>query len=151
MSAVQARIQTDVKQALKDKAKERLLVLRMILAALKQIEVDERIELDDARVLQVLDKMVKQRREAITQYQAGKREDLAAKEQAEITIIQAYLPAQLSMEEIAAEVDVAIASCGEAAAGPQLMGQVMAALKPKLQGRADMKAVSQLVKERLQS
>ncbi|BBL72581.1 GatB/YqeY domain-containing protein [Methylogaea oryzae] len=143
------RIQEDMKAAMKAGEKDRLGVIRLILAAIKQREVDERIVLDDAQVLLVLDKMAKQRRESISQYRSANREDLAAVEEAELTIILAYLPAALPDEEIAAMVGAAIAETG--AAGPADMGKVMAVLKPKMQGRADMSAVSAIVKQRLSS
>lgn len=127
--------------------KPRLAVIRLINAAIKQREVDERIELSDEQVLAVLDKMVKQRRDSVAQYQQAGRNELAEQEQFEIGIIQEYLPTALSEQEIAALVDEAIASSG--AGGMQDMGKVMGALKPKLQGRADMGAVSTLVKQKL--
>ena len=120
---------------------------RLILAAIKQIEVDERIELDDTRILSVLDKMVKQRRDSADQYEKAGRDELAAQENFEIGVIQEFLPAQLSEAELITMVDAAIAASG--ASGMQAMGSVMAELKPKLQGRADIGAVSQLVKSRL--
>jgi len=127
--------------------KQRLGVVRLILAAIKQIEVDERIELDDTRILAVLDKMAKQRRESITHYSDAGRDDLVAIEQAEIDIIQEYLPEALSEAEINDLVEQSIASTG--AATIKDMGKLMAALKPQLQGRADMGKVSQLIKSRL--
>lgn len=137
----------DMKAAMKAGDKPRLSVIRLVNAAIKQREVDERIELDDEQVLAVLDKMVKQRRDSVTQYKDAGRDELAAQEEFEIGIIQEYLPAALSEEEIAALVDEAIAATG--ASGMQGMGQVMGVLKPKLQGRADMGAVSALVKQKL--
>jgi uncharacterized protein YqeY len=133
-----------MKSAMKAGEKDRLAVIRMVLAAIKQREVDERIELDDGQVTAVLDKMVKQRRESITQYRAGGREDLAAAEAAEIEVIQAYLPQPLSETEIDALIQAAIAETG--AAGPGGMGKVMAVLKPQVQGRADMTQASARVK-----
>jgi hypothetical protein len=127
--------------------KHRLGVVRLILAAIKQIEVDERIELDDTRILAVLDKMVKQRRESIAQYGKGGRDDLVAVEEAEIVIIQEYLPAALSEAEINTIVEQSIESTG--AASIKDMGKLMGVLKPQLQGRADMGKVSQLIKSRL--
>ena len=136
-----------MKSAMKARDKERLSTIRLILAEFKRIEVDERIEVDDARALAVLDKMVKQRRDSAEQYTSAGREELAATENAEIAVIQEYLPAQLSEEELIAMVDAAIAASD--ATGMQAMGPVMGQLKPQLQGRADIGAVSQLVKSRL--
>jgi hypothetical protein len=140
-------IRADMKSAMKARDKERLSTIRLILAEFKRIEVDERIEVDDARALAVLDKMVKQRRDSAEQYTSAGREELAATENAEIAVIQEYLPAQLSEEELIAMVDAAIAASD--ATGMQAMGPVMGQLKPQLQGRADIGAVSQLVKSRL--
>ena len=136
-----------MKEAMRAKAKERLGAIRLILSELKRIEVDERIELDDARVLAVLDKMVKQRRDSITQYENADRPELAEKEQAEIEVIQAFLPAPLSDAELADMVTAAIAESG--AESMRGMGKVMAILKPQIQGRADVGAVSGLVKAKL--
>jgi uncharacterized protein len=141
------RIQDEMKSAMKAGEKARLGVIRLILAAIKQREVDERIELDDAQVLAVLDKMVKQRRDSITQYDGAGRKDLADVERFEIEVIQTYLPAGLSDEEISVLVTAAIAESGAAAMSD--MGKVMAILRPQVQGRADMGAVSALVKQRL--
>ena len=141
------RIQDEMKAAMKSGDKPRLGVIRLILAAIKQREVDERIELDDAQVLAVLDKMIKQRRDSVAQYEQAGRDELAAQEKYEIGVIQAYLPEQLGEVEIAQMVDEAITASG--AAGMQDMGKVMGQLKPKLQGRADMGAVSALVKQKL--
>lgn len=141
------RITDDMKAALRAGDKPRLSTVRLILAAIKQREVDERIRLDDSQVLAVLDKMLKQRRESILQYEKGGRADLAAAEQAEITVIQGYLPAQLSAAELDALIADAIRSSG--AASLRDMGKVMAILKPKVQGRADMSAVSAQIKARL--
>jgi uncharacterized protein YqeY len=141
------RLQDDMKAAMKSGDKERLGVIRLMLAAVKQREVDERVELDDEQVLIVLDKMVKQRRDSITQYEQAGRDDLAAQEKFEIGILQDYLPEALSEEEIAALLEQAIADSG--AESMRDMGKVMGQLKPKLQGRADMGAVSALVKEKL--
>ena len=140
-------IRADVKTAMKARDKERLATLRLIQAEFKRIEVDERVEIDDARALAVLDKMVKQRRDSAQQYADAGRDELAAQENAEIAVIQAYLPAQLGDDELNAMIDEAIAASG--ASGMQAMGAVMGVLKPKVQGRADMGAVSQLVKARL--
>jgi len=146
-SAIKGQIQEDMKNAMRSQDKERLAVIRLILAALKQREVDERIELTDQDVLATLDKMVKQRRESIVQYEAGNRPDLAEKEAAEITVIQHYLPEQLSDAEIEAMIDAAIKETN--AASMRDMGKVMGILKPKVQGRADVAAISAKVKERL--
>ena len=136
-----------MKSSMKSGDKHRLGVVRLILAAIKQIEVDERIELDDTRILAVLDKMMKQRRESIAQYGKAGRDDLVAVEEAEIVIIQEYLPAALSEAEINDLVEQSIASTG--AASIKDMGKLMGVLKPQLQGRADMGKVSQLIKSRL--
>ena len=144
-----ATIKEAMKAAMKARDKERLGTIRLIQAEFKRIEVDERIEVDDARALVVLDKMVKQRRDSADQYQKAGREELAAQENYEIGVIQEFLPTQLSEAELVAMVDEAIAASG--ATGMQGMGAVMGQLKPKLQGRADVGAVSQLVKARLTS
>ncbi|MBK1694709.1 glutamyl-tRNA amidotransferase [Chromatium weissei] len=144
---LKSRIQDDMKTAMKAGDKVRLGVIRLILAAIKQREVDERIELDDAQVLAVLDKMLKQRRDSITQYSAAGREDLAEVERFEVTVIQNYLPAALTEAELTELLDAAIASSGAAAMND--MGKVMAILRPQVQGRADMGAVSSLIKQRL--
>ena len=141
------RITDDMKAAMKSGDKPRLGTIRLILAAIKQREVDERIELGDEQVLAVLDKMIKQRRDSIAQYSQAGRAELAAQEQAEIDVIQGYMPEALSEDEITALVADAIATTG--AAEMRDMGKVMGVLKPKLQGRADMGAVSALVKQRL--
>ena len=141
------RITEDMKSAMRAGEKERLGTIRLALAAIKQREVDERIALDDIQVLAVLEKMIKQRREAITQFQAGGRADLVAKETAEVTVLEAYLPARLSDAELDAMIAGAIASTG--AASPKDMGKVIAAVKAQAQGRADMSAVSARVKEKL--
>ena len=143
------QIQDDMKSAMKSGDKPRLATIRLIMAAIKQREVDERIELNDEQVLAVLDKMVKQRRDSITQYEQASREDLADKEKAEVEVIQTYLPEALGEDEIAAMITDAIASTG--ASGMADMGKVMGQLKPKVQGRADMGAVSALVKKHLSS
>ena len=142
-------IRAAMKAAMKARDKERLSTIRLILAEFKRIEVDERIEVDDARALAVLDKMVKQRRDSAEQFTAAGRDELAAQENAEIAVIQEYLPAQLSEDELITMVDAAIAASD--ASGMQAMGAVMGQLKPQLQGRADIGAVSQLVKSRLTS
>lgn len=136
-----------MKVAMKDKDKDRLSTLRLILAEFKRIEVDERIEVDDARALAVLDKMVKQRRDSAAQYANAGRNELADVENAEIDVIQQFLPSQLSETELMAMVDAAIAASDSK--GIAAMGAVMGQLKPQLQGRADVGAVSKLVKERL--
>ena len=146
-SATAATIKAAMKDAMKSRDKERLATIRLIQAEFKRIEVDERIELDEARVLAVLDKMVKQRRDSLTQYRDAGRDDLADREASEIDVIQTFLPAQLSDEELAAMIDAAIAGAGTS--GMQAMGAVMGQLKPQLAGRADMGAVSQMVKARL--
>jgi uncharacterized protein len=141
------RVQEDMKTALKAGEKRRLGVVRLILAAIKQREIDERIELDDTQVLAVLDKMVKQRRDSVSQYSAAGREDLAEVERYEIEVCQGYLPQALTESEIANLIDAAIAATG--ATGMKDMGKVMAELRPQAQGRADMGAVSTLIKQRL--
>jgi uncharacterized protein YqeY len=140
-------IKAAMKTAMKARDKERLSTIRLIMAEFKRIEVDERIEVDDARALAVLDKMVKQRRDSAGQYRNAGREELAAKENAEIVVIQEFLPAQLSEDELLAMVDAAIAASD--ATGMAAMGAVMGQLKPQLQGKADIGAVSQMVKQRL--
>lgn len=147
-SAIQQAINEAVKDAMRAKAKERLSTLRLITAEFKRIEVDERIELDDARVLAVLDKMVKQRRESARQFSENDRPELAEQELFEISVIQEFLPQQLSEEEIRALVAQAAQDLGAKTAAD--MGKLMAAIKPKVQGRADMGLVSQLVKAQLQ-
>ena len=146
-STLKPQLVADMKSSMKSGDKQRLGVVRLILAAVKQIEGDERIELDDTRLLTVLDKMAKQRRESISHYSNAGRDDLVAIEQAEIEIIQEYLPAALSEAEINDLVEQSIASTG--AASIRDMGKLMGVLKPQLQGRADMGKVSQLIKSRL--
>ena len=141
------RITEDMKAAMKARQGERLAAIRLLLAAIKQREVDDRVVADDALVIAVIDKLIKQRRDSITQFEAAGREDLAAKERAELQTLSEYLPRQADAAEIAAEIDAAVAQVG--AAGPQDMGKVMAVLKPKLAGRADLSAVSGQVKARL--
>ena len=141
------QLTADMKDAMRAKDKERLGTIRLILAAVKQREVDERIELDDTQVLAVLDKMMKQRRDSIKQYNDAGREELAAVEESEIVVIQHYLPAALSDEEIDTLINEAVAATG--AEGMKDMGKVMGQLKPKLQGRADMGQVSGKIKARL--
>ena len=141
------RITEDMKTAMRAGEKERLATIRLILSAIKQREVDERITLDDSQVLAAVEKMIKQRKEAITQFEAGGRADLVAKETAEIAILQTYLPAQMSDADIDGLIAEAIASTG--AASIKDMGKVMAAVKAKAQGRADMGAVSARIKQKL--
>ena len=145
--SLKTRITDDMKTALRAGDKARLSTLRLILAAIKQREVDERIELDDTQILVVLDKMLKQRRESIVQYEKGKRPDLVAGEQAEITVIQGYLPAQLSEAELGALISDAIQATG--ASSLRDMGKVMGLVRPKAQGRADMGEVSARIKAKL--
>ncbi|WP_372017549.1 GatB/YqeY domain-containing protein [Pseudoxanthomonas sp. 10H] len=145
--SLKQRLTDDMKAAMKGGDKDSLGVIRLINAAIKQKEVDERVELDDAAVLAVLDKMVKQRKDSVTQYEAASREDLAAVERAEIVVIERYLPAKLDEASILAAIDAAIAQTG--AAGPADMGKLMGVLKPQLAGQADMGQVSALVKARL--
>ncbi len=145
--ALKERITEDMKSAMRAGDKQRLGTIRLILAAIKQREVDERITLDDPQVLSVLEKMLKQRREAITQFESGGRADLVAKETAEIGVLQGYLPAQMNAVELDALITEAITATG--AASIKDMGKVMAAVKPKAQGRADMGAVSARIKQKL--
>ena len=148
-SAIKDKITEDMKDAMRAQDKERLSTIRLILAALKQREVDERIVLTDENVLAILDKMLKQRRESITQYEAANRKDLADKEATEMKVIQAYLPSQLSEAEIIAMIDAAIKESG--ANSVRDMGKVMGIIKPKVQGRADVAVVSNQIKDRLSS
>lgn len=141
------RLQDDIKTAMRGGDKERLLTLRMLSAAIKQREIDERIVLDDAQVLAVVEKLIKQRREAAIQYEAGNRPELAAKELGEAALLQGYLPEPLSETDLDALIETALAENG--ATDIKDMGRVMAALKPKIQGRADMGAVSGRLKSRL--
>ncbi|HUN70159.1 MAG TPA: GatB/YqeY domain-containing protein [Burkholderiales bacterium] len=142
------KITEDMKAAMRAKETARLGTVRLLLAAMKQKEVDERVVLTDADVLAIIDKMVKQRRESIAQFDKAGRTDLAEAEKAEIGVLSAYLPQQLSETDVAKEIEAAIAATG--AAGVKDMGKVMAVLKPKLAGRADMGRVSGLVKSKLQ-
>lgn len=144
---LKARIADDMKSAMREKDAARLEAIRMIRAAIQRREVDERVTLDDAGVTQVLQKLVKQGRDAISQFDAGNRADLADKERASVAVIESYLPAALDPAELDALVNAAIADAG--ASSLRDMGTVMAALKPKLAGRADMGAVSGLVRQRL--
>jgi uncharacterized protein len=145
--SLKERITDDMKAAMRAGERERLGVIRMITSAIKQREVDERITLDDAQVLSVLEKMIKQRKESLVQFQAGNRQDLVEKEAAEITLLQGYLPSQLSDAEIDSLIKDAIAATG--AASIKDMGKVMAVIKGKAQGRADMAAVGTKIKAKL--
>ncbi|GMU72296.1 MAG: aspartyl-tRNA amidotransferase subunit B [Burkholderiales bacterium] len=141
------RIHDDMKDAMRAKDAARLSTIRLLLAAIKQREVDERKEMGDTDVLAIVDKMIKQRRDSVAQFEAGRREDLAAVERAEIAVLQGYLPAQASEGEIDAMIAEAIAATG--AAGPAGIGKVMAIVKPRLAGKADLAAVSARVKAKL--
>ena len=145
--SLKIRITEDMKAAMKAKDAQRLGTVRLLLSAMKQREVDERIELADADILAILEKMLKQRRDSIAQYEAGGRQDLADVEKFEISVLSGYMPQQLGAVEVAAAVAEAITAAG--ATGPQDMGKVMAVLKPKLAGKADIGAVSALVKAKL--
>jgi len=141
------RVQEDMKAAMKARDTARLSAIRLLMDAVKQKEVDERIELDDAQVTAVVDKMIKQRKDSIAQFGQAGRQDLVDKEQAEVDVLSAYLPRQASADEVAAEIEAAISAT--AAAGPQDMGKVMGVLKSKLAGRTDLSAVSGQVRARL--
>jgi uncharacterized protein YqeY len=145
--ALREQLNEDIKTAMKAREQDKLGALRLMLSAVKQREVDERITLDDAGVIAVVEKMIKQRRESIAQYEKAARKDLADKEQAEIAVLEAYLPKQLTQAEVEAIVAEAIAATGAKSAAD--MGKVMGVVKPKLAGRADMGKVSGLVKARL--
>ncbi|MGE5625427.1 MAG: GatB/YqeY domain-containing protein [Bacillota bacterium] len=145
--ALKEQITNDMKESMKSGQKDRLAVIRLILAAIKQKEVDERITLDDSQVLSVLDKMLKQRRESVAQFQQGGRQDLVDKENAEIKVIQGYMPAQLSEAELDQLIAAAVAETG--AATVKDMGKIMGVLKPKVAGKADMGAVSARIKSKL--
>jgi len=145
--SLKEQLTDDMKAAMRAKESGRLAAVRLILADIKRKEVDEQIELNDAQTLAIVEKMIKQRKDSITQFEAGGRADLADIEKAELTILSTYMPAGLSDEEIAAEVAAAVAATG--AAGPGDMGKLMGVLKPKLAGRADMTVVSALVKKAL--
>ena len=147
MSELVATIKAEMKAAMKARARERLATIRLIQAEFKRIEVDERIDIDDARALAILDKMVKQRRDSASQYRDAGREELAAQEDAEIAVIQEFLPQQLSVAEISEAIDAALATID--ASGMAAMGPLMGILKPQMQGRADMGQVSRLVKAKL--
>jgi len=147
LSTLKGQIQEDVKTAMRAREQKRLTALRLITAAIKQVEVDQRIEMDDTAVLAVLDKMVKQRRDSLEQYQAAGRDDLAAQEQFELDLISSYLPEALSEDELSALIKQAVADTG--ASSMRDMGAVMNKLREQVQGRADMKAVSNAVKAQL--
>jgi uncharacterized protein YqeY len=145
--SIKEQLQEDIKTAMRSKQADRLATLRLVSAAIKQKEVDERVELNDAAVLAVLEKMIKQRKDSIAQFQAGGRQDLVEKEQSELVILAQYMPAQLSEAEVTAVIDAAIVQVSPA--GPQDMGKVMAVVKPQLAGKADMGLVSQILKSKL--
>ena len=145
--SLKAQLTEDMKAAMRAKESARLATVRLILAEIKRKEVDEQIELDDAQTLAIVEKMIKQRKDSITQFEAGGRADLADIEKAELAILSTYMPAGLSDEEIAAEVAAAVASTG--AAGPQDMGKVMAIIKPKMPKGTDMGLVSAMIKKAL--
>ena len=146
-ASLKDRITEDMKAAMRAREAERLGAIRMLLAAIKQKEVDERIVADDAQVAAIVDRLIKQRRDSIAQFEQAGRTDLAEREKAEVVVLAAYLPAQLGEAEVLAEVDAAIAATG--AAGPGDMGKVMGVLKPRLAGRTDLSRVSGIVKARL--
>jgi uncharacterized protein len=145
--SLKEKITEDMKNAMRAKEAARLATIRLLTSAIKQKEVDERIEVNDEQVLSIIEKMIKQRKDSITQFEAGGRQDLADIEKSELAILSTYMPAALSDAEVQAEVQAAVAASG--ATGPQDMGKVMAILKPKLAGRADMTAVSTIVKAAL--
>ncbi|AJC22830.1 GatB/YqeY domain-containing protein [Pandoraea pulmonicola] len=145
--SLKERINEDMKTAMRAKAADKLGTIRLLLAAIKQKEVDERITLDDAATVAIVDKLIKQRKDSISQFEAAGRQDLADKEAAELVVLQVYMPQQLSADEVAQAVKAAVAQTG--AAGPQDMGKVMGVLKSQLAGRADMTAVSAQVKAAL--
>lgn len=147
-TSLKDRITEDMKSAMKARETERLAAIRLLLAAIKQREVDDRVTLDDAAVAAVVDKLIKQRRDSLSQYEQAGREDLAAVERAEIEVLTPYLPAQMSADEVAAAIKAAIAQTG--AVGPADMGKVMGVLKSQLAGKTDLSAVSQQVKSALQ-
>ena len=146
-SDLKQRITDDMKSCMREGDKERLGTIRLVLSAIKQQEVDSRTTLEDADIIAILDKMAKQRRESIEQFEKAGRDDLASKEKDELKVIQTYLPSQLSEEEIASIIDEAIQTTG--AQTMRDMGKIMGIIKPKMQGRADMSAVSALIKSRL--
>jgi len=145
--SLKARIQSEMKDAMRAKEKERLGVIRLIMAAIKQREVDERIELDDEQVLLVIDKMIKQRRESISQFDAAGRDDLSAVENAELEVLQTFMPEPLSDDEVRKLIEQAMSDSG--ASSMKDMGKVMGIIKPQAQGKADMSVISKLIKERL--
>ena len=145
--SLKTRISDDMKTAMKAGEKPRLAAIRLLMAAMKQKEVDERIELDDAGIVAVIEKMLKQRKDSITQYEAAKRQDLADAEKFEVEVLTAYMPAGLSADEVSAIVAAAVAESG--AKGPADMGKVIALVKPKVAGRTDMGKLSELVKQKL--
>lgn len=147
MSDLKSQLKDAQKQAMRAKEKQRLVVIRSMLAEIKRVEVDERIELDDARILAILDKMLKQRRDSISQFEAAARTDLVDQEKYEMGVVQEFLPTPLTPEEIATMIDAAIAATG--ATSMQDMGKIMGQLKPQLQGRADIGKVSGQIKSRL--
>ena len=146
-TSLKDRITEDMKSAMRAKQSERLGAIRLLLAAIKQKEVDERVAVDDAAVLGIIEKLIKQRNDSIEQFEKAGRDDLAGKERAELQLLKEYLPQQMSDAELAAAIDAAIADSG--ATGPQAMGKVMALLRPRIAGRADMAKASLLVKQRL--
>lgn len=146
-TSLKERITEDMKDAMRAKQSERLGAIRLLLAAIKQKEVDERVTLDDAAVLGIIEKLIKQRNDSIEQFEKAGRNDLAGKEKDELQLLKGYLPQQMSDAELSAAIEAAIAESG--ATGPQAMGKVMALLKPRLAGRADLGKVSALVKQRL--
>ena len=145
--SLKEKLQDDIKAAMRAKEGDKLTTLRLITAAIKQKEVDERIELTDPAVLSILEKMIKQRKDSIAQFQLGGRQDLVDKEQAELALLMAYMPAQMSEADIAQVIETAVLQAN--ATGPQDMGKVMALIKPLLVGKADMGLVSQILKTRL--
>ena len=149
MSQIQQQIKADMKDAMRAKDKPLLAVIRMIMAEFKRIEVDERIELDDTRVLSVLDKMSKQRKDSLAQYKEANRSDLAEIEQQELEVIKNYLPQPLNDQEIATILDTAVIECSANSMAD--MGKLMAHIKPQIQGRADLGLISKLVKDKLSS
>jgi uncharacterized protein len=146
-TSLKDRITEDMKSAMRAKQSERLGAIRLLLAAIKQKEVDERVAVDDAAVLGIIEKLIKQRNDSIEQFEKAGRDDLAGKERAELQLLKEYLPQQMSDAELAAAIDAAIADSG--ATGPQAMGKAMALLRPRIAGRADMAKASLLVKQRL--
>ena len=150
MSSIKAKLADDIKSAMRAKDSQQLTTLRLVSAAIKQKEVDDRVELDDAAVLSVIEKMVKQRKDAIEQFSAGGRQDLVDKESAELQLLTGYLPAQLSAQDIDQILQAAIDQVAQqGASGPAAMGRVMAIIKPQLAGRADMGLASRLLKDKL--